>query len=366
MNQAKRITVLHIAHISNDYTSGVSNVVPQLLNWQNTIPNLNVALLNLNSYTPRDATYPVYPTRRIACLPAPYNKPDLVVFHEIYRKNFFFLYNELKKNNIQYVITPHGSLNATAQKQHYFAKAILNAVFFKRFIKRARIVQFLSEQEMKQSKRFETTDARIIPNGIIMPANPSRKNYQTNNFIFIGRLDIFVKGLDLLVESAYQVAKKLREREAHIKIYGPDCDGSLPKLQSQIEEKGVADLCELCGPIAPTDKEGVLSNALCYIQLSRTEGFPTTIIEALSYGLPIIVSEGTTWKNLTNAYGIGFGVLNDPKEIGEKMIEIVDNPSLRHSMSINATEIAATQFQWPMIAKRYEELYSEITARQSQ
>lgn len=360
MKQVKKNVILHIAYISNDYTSGVSTVVPQLLNWQSKAPSLRVALLNLTEYTPSNATFPVFFSNRLSNLPAPFNKPDLVVFHEIYRTRFLPFFLELKKSDVNYIITPHGSLNATAQKQHHFAKTILNIAFFNKFVRQAQVVHFLSEREMNQSNKFETKGRCIIPNGVPMPARLSSNPPQKKDIVFIGRLDVYVKGLDLLVEAAAQVADDLKKHKVAIKIYGPDCKGSMQELQSQIDKKGLSELCKLCGPVDATSKGRVLSDALCYIQLSRTEGFPTSIIEALSYGLPIIVSEGTTWKDLAEVYGVGFGVSNDVGEIGEKIIAIVNNPPLRQSMAKNATKVVKKHFQWSAIAENYEKFYSEV------
>lgn len=48
MKTTDSLIVLHVAYITSDFASGVSTVVPQYLNEQSEIKEMNIALLNLS------------------------------------------------------------------------------------------------------------------------------------------------------------------------------------------------------------------------------------------------------------------------------------------------------------------------------
>ena len=114
--------ILHICSITNNKTSGISNVVPEhflnqmqyakvgLLNCdENRIDKLNQTenVFNINDIKNKDISY----------LPYPFNKPNLVVFHGIYIINYVYIARNLIKENIPYIVVPHGSLASLAQQK---------------------------------------------------------------------------------------------------------------------------------------------------------------------------------------------------------------------------------------------------------
>lgn len=358
MKTTDSLIILHVAYITSDFSSGVSTVVPQYLNEQSKIKGINVGLLNLANYRPRDAEYPVFTELCIERLPDPFCNPSVVVFHEIYRPDHIKLSHRLKTRAIPYIITPHGSLTHVAQNQKHFAKQALNLFFYNAFIRNAECVHFLSEKEALNSTGFKLKKASIIPNGVSIPKVKATCD-KTPTAIFIGRLDIKVKGLDLLINCLPPIAEELRGLGAKINIYGPDEDGSMARLEQLITNNQVTDIVSLCGPVNGQSKKDAFLHSQFYVQLSRTEGFPTSVLEALAYGLPIVVTEGTTWKEIANNEGIGIGVKSDLTDISNAILTLFKEDKLRSKFSIAARNYAIENFQWRAIAKRQIDLYRD-------
>lgn len=359
MKTTDSLIVLHVAYITNDFASGVSTVVPQYLNEQSEIKEMNIALLNLTNYRPKDAKYPVFFQSCIEKLPEPFCNPSLVIFHEIYRPDHIKLSHWLRRRAIPYIITPHGSLTYVAQEQHHLAKQLLNVFFYNAFIRNADCIHFLSKKEAMSSNGFKHRKARIIPNGVSIP-KAKASNLESRIALFIGRLDIEVKGLDLLIKSLPLIADELRGLGAKIYIYGPDEDGSMAKLELLIADNQVSDIVLLNGPVNGQSKADAFLKSQFYIQLSRTEGFPTSVLEALAYGLPIIVTEGTTWKETANNKGIGIGVESDLEAISNAILTLFNDDELRCKLANAARKYAIEHFQWKAIAKRQFILYRDI------
>ena len=84
-------------------------------------------------------------------LPSPFNHPDIVVFEEVYKFEYISIYKTLLLNKIPYAIIPHGSLVKKEQKRKFVKKKTANVLFFRSFVKHANAIQFLNEQEKKNS-----------------------------------------------------------------------------------------------------------------------------------------------------------------------------------------------------------------------
>ena len=209
------------------------------------------------------------------------------------------------------------------------------------------------------SNGFKHRKASIIPNGVSIP-KAKASNLDSRIALFIGRLDIEVKGLDLLIKSLPLIADELRGLGAKIYIYGPDEDGSMAKLELLIADNQVSDIVLLNGPVNGQSKADAFLKSQFYIQLSRTEGFPTSVLEALAYGLPIIVTEGTTWKETANNKGIGIGVESDLEAISNAILTLFNDDELRCKLANAARKYAIEHFQWKAIAKRQFILYRDI------
>ena len=134
----------------------------------------------------------------------------------------------------------------------------------------------------------------------------------------------------------------------------------MAKLELLIADNQVSDIVLLNGPVNGQSKADAFLKSQFYIQLSRTEGFPTSVLEALAYGLPIIVTEGTTWKETANNKGIGIGVESDLEAISNAILTLFNDDELRCKLANAARKYAIEHFQWKAIAQRQFILYRDI------
>ena len=82
----------------------------------------------------------------------------------------------------------------------------------------------------------------IIANGINTPGEIHRVFGSTLHGLFIGRIAVYHKGLDLLVDACSKMQDELRQAGCTIRLYGPDWDGDESKLRKRVQERGVADI----------------------------------------------------------------------------------------------------------------------------
>ena len=352
------MVILHIANIETAQLGGVNIAVPNMAEAQ--LSFAKVGLVNLTGEAldkvPTFFVSDVYENR----LPAPFDRPDLVVFHEVYRPSFLKLSRFFIKKRIPYVVIPHGCLTKTAQRQKALKKAVANLLLFRPFLKKACAIQYLSEREKSQS--HISCPSFVMGNGVILPQK-KKENLPSSpiRLVYIGRLDWKIKGLDLLLTAISRNHTWFQENQVTLSLYGPDQNGEHSFLRQWIETNGIADCVTLHREVQNIKKENALLVADYFIQTSRSEGMPMGLLEALSYGLPIIVTEGTGFARLAIEKNCGFGCSTTSDAIFTAIKEAVIHISEYATLSQNARKLITEQLEAQSVMKQtvsyYETLY---------
>ena len=294
-------------------------------------------------------------------LPKPFSSPDIVVFEELYSIKAVMFARDLRHKGIPYIIVPRGSMTKQAFNNHSKWKKVLTHPFlFNPFIKGSSLIQYLSEEEWKNTRLFKDLPHVIIPNGI--NSSPDCKKFFSNNSIkgvFIGRLDVYQTGLDILVQSISILKDLLRENSFTLSIYGTEKKG-INRLKATISNNGIADLVMLKGPTYGEEKKMVLLQSDVFFLTSRSEGHPMGLIEALDYGLPAFVTTGTGQRTNIETAGAGWGCDLDVREMCEALRRMVDSKWEYNTMSVAAKKLAH-QFEWSRIAESFHETIIHVT-----
>lgn len=352
------MVVLHIANIDPSVLGGVQIAVPKMILAQSKCAT--VGFLNTNGAQFSNITMVSNGKEfDLNSFIPPFNKPDIVIFHEIYRPEFISIYKKLNNRSIPYIIVPHGSLTKQAQRRKFMKKFIGNFLLFNKYVKSAKALQYLSVNEAENS--IIKKESFVCGNGIEIPEickNEFCKNCV--KLLYIGRLEIEIKGLDLLVK-AVSVSRKIFEKfNCKLYIYGPDYDGMYCRLENLISENNVKDLIFLNSSITGKEKEAEILSADYYIQTSRSEGMPMGIIEALSYGLPCIVTKGTGLDEAVSAYDAGYSCETSVEGIVNSLSEALSNCSLIELKSSSARKLAKDKYDRNTIAKQAVESYKRF------
>jgi glycosyltransferase involved in cell wall biosynthesis len=128
-----------------------------------------------------------------------------------------------------------------------------------------------------------------LPNLAELPA-ASRSDYALPEdafvVMFLGRLDVWVKGLDILVEAF----SCLPSAKSHLVLVGPDWEDGQATLEQLGDRFGCKDRMHFTGPLYGARKWSLLRLADLFVSPSRWEAFSIAQAEAMAIGLPVVTS----------------------------------------------------------------------------
>ena len=112
--------------------------------------------------------------------------------------------------------------------------------------------------------------------------------------------------------------------------------------------------------VSGAEKEKILLDTGVFIQTSRFEGMPMGILEALSYGLIVLITEGTTLGSYVREYNAGWVADTAIESIAKSFEKVIEERADFKEKSQQAIKLIEENFEWKKIAKGTVEKYKEI------
>lgn len=203
----------------------------------------------------------------------------------------------------------------------------------------------------------QTAKISIIPNGIdkIHAITRSEKKY----ILFLGRIEVDQKGLDLLLHAYSKIVKKITY-PLYIAGSGEKKEEAI--LQKIIEKFSLTGKVKCLGKVNGAEKEKLYQEAFIVVITSRFETFSVVALEAFSYGKALIYFgiDGLQWipKNA------GMQVKPfDITQFAESMLTVVKDKKSTESMGKHG-QAYAKQFTWEKIADEYEIFIANVLSSQ--
>ncbi len=168
--------------------------------------------------------------------------------------------------------------------------------------------------------------------------------------VFIGRLDVFMKGLDILIEAFAQVAPNYPDVKLILAGRGdPESEKTLLTLARTL---GLEGKVSLRTNISEAEKRELLSRCLLFASPSRYEGWGIAALEANAAGKPVVVSEASGFKNSISDGYSGIRVpIGDKQALAKAILDLLQDPDRRKTMGLQAREWAL-RFTWNAIAEK--------------
>ncbi|EAW38400.1 glycosyltransferase family 4 protein [Lyngbya sp. PCC 8106] len=286
-----------------------------------------------------------------------FNPPQIVHLHSVYVPRQATLANYLRTEKIPYLVTPHGGLQS---QRGGLKKWLYTSLIEKQRFSNAEAITVLSNPEKKIVESL-LSDSHKHLEWIYNPLDTDtlgdakwQKNIKKNKIIFMGRFDVFHKGIDILVK----LAKKLPNLEFH--LYGTE-DHRTKKWLKKIKENLPKNVF-FHNPIYGEEKKQVLVNASVYIHLSRWEVFGVSIAEAMYLGVPCVIANTIDFADIFKRYNLGLVLPSNISEAATSLQEIFNQPEQLQEWSVQGKAFAEKYFQPRTVAQSYLQLYEKILA----
>lgn len=289
------------------------------------------------------------------------DRPDVVIFHGVFYWALIRLSDFLIRNGIPYFIELHGALSMQNKEQSHAKKTVFQILFLNRVIRKAKAIIYLNHSEYCNSAiKNINSKCVIIPNGCDIPRIPfihKEKCKGKTELLFLGRIDVKHKGLDVFIQAIEYLNNHNKTADLHFSFYGIGNNADTEYLKREMAQIG--DVATYYGAVYGADKQRVFSNADIFIHPSRYEGFPMAILEALSFGLPCIISPMTNVSDIILSSNCGWITTLDPVDIAETILRAKAEFLTKRDNCQRAIE----DLTWDNIAKDSIEKYSKLLDR---
>lgn len=288
-------------------------------------------------------------------------QPNAVLFHSIWAMPYIRFAKILKQAQIPYAVMMHGADSKSNRQSSPFKKWIANVLWFNRFMKDAAAIIYLSQTEIDNCLSARNNKMNvIIPNGCDKGEFDAKslKIHSPVNIIYIGRLARYHKGIDVLLD-ALEILKTEKYCDAKFCFYANANDVDFQYFQDRLLNlRGIATYC---GSVYGEKKKQVLVNADAFILTSRFEGMPMGVLEALSYGIPCILTPGTNMADGLKSAGAGWKTEFDSRAIAKTIQEAVNDLRANYLKYHQAAYEQSFIYDWNRIAEMHVKLMMEIS-----
>lgn len=279
---------------------------------------------------------------------------DIVIIHGTWTYFNWACARICRKYDTPYLIFVHGSLDPWALNHHRWKKIPYWHLIEKSNFEDASGIIVLSEDENNQVRELGIDKpVYMARNGLLHPVpyvvNPDdlleKRLPEIGGYpfvLFMSRLHI-KKGLDVLLSAWERIHSQFPEWR--LVIAGPDENGYLENLRHS--HNGTV---YFPGLLLGDIKAAFLQKASLFVLPSLSEGVPGAVVEAMAYGLPVIITPACHMPEVEFARA---GLIVEPEAmaIADGLLVLLANNDLRNRMGFEAKELSKGVFDEIKVAK---------------
>lgn len=168
---------------------------------------------------------------------------------------------------------------------------------------------------------------------------------------------ILALGTVLPKKNFHVLPSLLQSYEGELIIAGPEQVRYKNKIEEEAKKYKVIERLKFTGSVSENDKNWYYKNCDAFLFPSLAEGFGLPVIEAMSYGKPVFISNRTSLPEIGGPYAYYFSDF-DPVKMQETFFNgMNDFQSLKKEQHVRAW---AQQFSWDKAATEYWNIYRSL------
>ncbi|MGN8059089.1 XrtY-associated glycosyltransferase XYAG1 [Pedobacter sp. 22163] len=260
------------------------------------------------------------------------------------------------------VLSPRGMLTAyTQHNRHSFFKQLLHRSIGKKLLQYCHIHATSEQEKQDILKIVMPKSITVIPNLVSIKESVSSSqlaidNYDTPVFrlIFLSRIEE-KKGLELLFD-----ALSLLDINWQLSIAGSGKEGYVESLKLKAEKLKLNPRINWIGQVTDQDKYNLIAKHDLLVLTSFNENFANVVIESLSIGTPVLVSDKVGLSDYVSEKQLGWICKLDANDIKVTILNAFHDQEKRKKIGQMAPEIIRKDFDDQILANRYLEMYKGL------
>jgi glycosyltransferase involved in cell wall biosynthesis len=292
---------------------------------------------------------------------------DVVHSHAMFSFLPLFACFVARIRRVPYIMRPLGTLNSYGlTRRRPIAKRLSMAVIEKPLLRRASSVHCTSDAEVGDVRALcLLAETAVIPLAVPRFVRPREEAISAfvgahrGKFavLFLSRLDP-KKNVECLLEAFALVRKS--DRGIVLIIAGDGDPNYVALLRRKADALSLPADIIWTGHIEGERKAAAFSAANLFVLPSHSENFGVAAAEALSAGLPCVLSNGVAISQQVSAYGAGIAVDPNAQALAQAITKFKENPRLRTEASAAALRLAEEVFSSEAIGARLLALYRRV------
>lgn len=196
-------------------------------------------------------------------------------------------------------------------------------------------------------KEYGNNDASfgLLPNGIA--ALPTINKRIGNYILYLGRLEINQKGLDLLLAAFAKLDKRITTK---LVIAGNGSNKEASELKRLIRNNKLENKVLMIGRVEGAKKARLFSECLAFVLPSRFDTYPLVILEAFSYSKPVVLFNLPQLAWVPSRASVKVKCF-DTDEYAQALTRFINNKAERQAIGEAGYQFAKGN-TWDEIAKR--------------
>ena len=264
------------------------------------------------------------------------------------------------------VLSPRGMLTAyTQHNRHSFSKKLIHLLIGKKLLQYCHI-HATSEQEKQDVLKIVTPKGiTIIPNLVncqlpvfssllAVPHERLMIDHSPFQLIFLSRIEE-KKGLELLFDTL-----SLLDIDWQLTIAGSGKKEYVSGLRAKTQSLKLDDRINWIGQVSDQDKYGLMAKHDLLVLTSFNENFANVVIESLSVGTPVLVSDQVGLSDYVKERQLGWTCKLDVNDVKEMLLNAFYDQEARKKIRQSAPEIIRKDFDDQLLANRYLEMYKGL------
>jgi glycosyltransferase involved in cell wall biosynthesis len=175
--------------------------------------------------------------------------------------------------------------------------------------------------------------------------------------LFLSRL-IPRKGADILIEAFARACPE----SGRLVIAGPDGEpGYRVYLEGCAKQSGVAPRVIFTGPVYDDDKKALFADSDLFVLPSRYENFANAPAEAMSYGVPVVVTNACGIRSLVEGHA-GLVIAPEKEALVEALRSLIYDRALYARLKEGCRWVS-DQLSWNHLTEQMEGYYDDVLAK---